>query len=248
MIGSGPRQFQRPASKVTAATSHEPTKRELNDGSVIELREVEPSDKGAIEAGLARLSPESRYRRFFSAQDRFSPSDLRYLTEVDHHDHEAVIAFNEAGETVGVARYVRGTDGDSAEVAVVVADEWQGKGAGTALLERLTKRASENGVERFVALVLQENDDAVELFRSISGDTGTPSRTPEGYIELIIEVPAGDVHGTALGRALHSAASGRVAIHPWRLIKERLQGIQRPSSARASEPESDQEEQSRPDR
>ncbi len=44
-------------------------------------------------------------------------------------------------------------------------------------------------------------------------------------------MPEGHVHGTALGRALHSAASGNVVIHPWRLIKERLQGIQRPSAA-----------------
>ena len=161
---------------------------------MIELREVRADDKDAIAAGFARLSPESRYRRFFSAVDRLSPADLRYLTEVDHRDHEAVIAFDEGGGTVGVARYVRGDDA-SAEVAVVVGDEWQGKGAGTALLERLTERAAENGVERFVALVLQENDDAIELFRSISGDDSTPGRTPEGYLELVIEVPAGKVHG-----------------------------------------------------
>ena len=226
---------------MTGPVSHAPTRRELHDGSVIELREVRADDKDAIAAGFARLSPESRYRRFFSAVDRLSPADLRYLTEVDHRDHEAVIAFDEGGGTVGVARYVRGDDA-SAEVAVVVGDEWQGKGAGTALLERLTERAAENGVERFVALVLQENDEAIELFRSISGDDSTPARTPEGYLELVIEVPAGKVHGTALGRALRSAASGRVVIHPWRLIKERLQGVQRPTAVPEPEDESSPEE------
>jgi GNAT superfamily N-acetyltransferase len=204
----------------------------LLDGSTIELREVRASDKPAIAEAFARLSPESRYRRFFSARDRLSPSDLRYLTEVDHRDHEAVIAFDRSGETVGVARYVRDDDPHSAEVAVAVVDEWQGKGAGTALLERLTERASECGVERFVALVLQENAEALDLFRSISGERSAPTRTPEGYLELVIEVPDGEVHGTPLGRALRSAASGRVDIHPWRLIKERLQGIQRPSSTK----------------
>ena len=216
---------------MSAEASHEPTRRELLDGSWIELREVRTDDKQAIAEGFSRLSPESRYRRFFSARDRLSASDLRYLTEVDHHDHEAVIAFDDAGESVGVARYVRSDDPKSAEVAVAVGDAWQGKGAGTALLERLTERASENGVERFVALVLQENAEALDLFRSISGDETAPKRTPEGYLELVIEVPEGHVHGTALGRALHSAASGNVVIHPWRLIKERLQGIQRPGTA-----------------
>lgn len=213
---------------MTEASEHEPTRRELLDGSTIELREIRSSDKEAIAAGFAALSPESRYRRFFSARDHLSDSDLRYLTEVDHHDHEAVLASDEDGRPVGVARYVRDADGGSAEVAVAVVDEWQGRGAATALLERLTERAAENGVETFVALVLQENAEAIELFRSVSGETTGPRRTPEGYLELLIEVPSGEVHGTALGRALRGAASGKVVIHPWRLIKERLQGIQRP--------------------
>ena len=209
-----------------AAEAHPPTRTDLRDGSSIELREVRPDDKEAIAMGFARLSPESRYRRFFSSLDRLSATDLAYLTEVDHHDHEAVIAFDDGGETVGVARYVRGEEPDTAEVAVVVVDDWQGKGAGTALLERLTERASENGIERFVALVLQENAEAIELFRSIDAETTGPRRTPDGYLELILEVPPGPVPGTALGRALQTAAAGRVVIHPWRLIKERLQAMQ----------------------
>ncbi len=80
---------------MSAEVSHEPTTRELLDGSRIDLREVRADDKQAIADGFSRLSPESRYRRFFSARDRLSPSDLRYLTEVDHRDHEAVIAFDE---------------------------------------------------------------------------------------------------------------------------------------------------------
>ncbi len=219
---------------MTATSPHEPTRRELLDGSVIELREVRASDKDAIATGFDKLSPESRYRRFFSARNRLSASDLRYLTEVDHHDHEAVIASDQHGQPVGVARYVRGDDQASAEVAVAVVDEWQGRGAGTALLERLIRRASENGVERFVALVLEENEEAIDLFRSVSGETGRPRRTPDGYLELVIEVPTGAVHGTALGRALRGAASGSVEIHPWRLIKERLQGVRRPGSAPAA--------------
>ncbi|MCB0875011.1 MAG: GNAT family N-acetyltransferase [Solirubrobacterales bacterium] len=211
---------------MAAPVSHKPTRRTLRDGSVIELREVLPSDKDAIAGGFARLSPESRYRRFFSSLDHLSASDLAYLTEVDPRDHEAVVALDPEGGAVGVARYVRGDDPDSAEVAVVVVDDWQNRGAGTALLERLTERASENGIKRFVALVLQENSEAIELFRSIDAETSGPRRTPDGYLELVLEVPEGHVHGTPLGRALRTAAAGRVDIHPWRLIKERLQAMQ----------------------
>lgn len=211
---------------MAAAVSHKPTRRELRDGSVVELREVRPEDKDALAEGFARLSPESRYRRFFSSMDRLSPTDLAYLTEVDHHDHEAVIALDLDGGPVGVARYVRGYEPDTAEVAVVVVDDWQGRGAGTALLERLGERASENGVKRFAALILQENAEAIELFRSIAPDATDPHRTPDGYLELMLEVPEGRVPGTPLGRALQSAAAGRIDIHPWRLIKKRLQELQ----------------------
>jgi len=211
---------------VAAAVSHKPSRRELRDGSVIELREVRSTDKDALASGFARLSPESRYRRFFSSLDHLSAADLAYLTEVDHHDHEAVIAFDPDGGTVGVARYVRGAEPDTAEVAVVVVDDWQGKGVGTALLERLTERAAENGIGQFVALILQENAEAIELFRSIDAEAGEPRRTPDGYLELVIDVPPGRVRGTPLGRALRTAAAGRVVIHPWRLMKARLQALQ----------------------
>jgi len=215
---------------VAAAVSHKPSRRELRDGSVIELREIRPDDKDALTAGFERLSPESRYRRFFTPLERLSPTDLAYLTEVDHHAHEAVIAFDLEGLPVGVARYVRGHDDATAEVAVVVVDDWQGRGAATALLERLAERASENGIERFVALILQENEEAIELFRSIAPATSRPRRTADGHLELEIEVPSGPVAGTALGRALRTAAAGRVDFHAWRTIRERLRALQPPES------------------
>lgn len=198
----------------------------LRDGSTVLIREVRPSDKAAIVAGFERLSPESRYRRFFSPLKRLTDADLKYLTEVDHHDHEAVIAFEPGGEPVGVARYVRGERPDEAEVAVAIVDDWQGRGAATILLERLIKRARESGIERFVAVVLEENDDAIELFRSLSTSDPKPRRTAAGQLEIILELPADGVSGTLLGRALRSAASGRVVIHPWRMLTRRLQETQ----------------------
>lgn len=213
------------------------SERTLRDGSTIVLREVLPDDKEAIAAGFEKLSPESRYRRFFTAMNRLSSSDLRYLTEVDHHDHEAVLAFSPEGDPVGVARYVRGDEPVEAEVAVAVVDDWQGRGAATALLERLIERASENGIERFVASVLQENADAIELFRSVSPGDPAPRRTAPGQVELLIDLPRGGVQGTLLGRALRSAASGRVEIHPWRLIKDRLQALTEGRSNRENRPD-----------
>jgi GNAT superfamily N-acetyltransferase len=195
----------------------------LHDGSLVQVRPVRADDKAALAAGFERLSPESRYRRFFSPLKRLNESDLRYLTEVDHRDHEALVATSPEGEPVGVARYVRGERPDEAEVAVTIVDDWQGRGAATALLERLVERARANGIERFLAVVLEENSDAVELFRSLAAGDPKPRRTAAGQIELVLELPTGGVSGTTLGRALRSAASGRVVIHPWRLLKRRLQ-------------------------
>ena len=157
----------------------------LRDGSELRVRGVRPDDKAALATGFERLSPESRYRRFFSPLKRLTESDLRYLTEVDHIDHEALIAISAEGEPVGVARYVRGEHPAEAEVAVTIVDDWQGRGAATALLERLVERARANGIERFLAVVLEENADAIELFRSLAAGDPKPLRTAAGQVELV---------------------------------------------------------------
>jgi RimJ/RimL family protein N-acetyltransferase len=187
----------------------------LRDGSSIFIRPIEPGDKSAIVSGFERLSPESRYRRFFSPLQRLSERDLVYLTEVDHHDHEALIARNEHHEPIGVARFVRGGDPHKAEVAVVVVDEWQGRGVATALLTQLADRARHEGVRVFTATILAENRDALGLMEAL-GDprrVGAPSTTTELEMEL---PPLG--LGERLRDALRHAAaglwSGRDPAHP----------------------------------
>src|SRR3954471_23337993 len=66
----------------------------LRDGSQIAIRPIEPADRDALAEGLRRLSPESRYRRFFASVTDLSARDLDYLTRVDHHDHEALVALD----------------------------------------------------------------------------------------------------------------------------------------------------------
>ena len=119
---------------------------------MIAVRPIEPGDKAALAAAFERLSAESRYRRFLSPHGELSAAELRYLTEVDHHDHEALVALDPAtGEGVGVARYVRDrARPESAEIAVA-ADRWQGRGVGTLLLHRLVDRAREEGIRRSTA-------------------------------------------------------------------------------------------------
>ena len=139
----------------------------IRDGSEVDVRPIEPGDKDALRDGFERLSLRSRYERFLSPLDHLSPAMLRYFTEVDHHDHEALVALDpESGRMVGVARYVREDDPERAEAAITVADDWQGRGLGTKLLHALAERAREEGVDKFTALVLARNDDMIDmLFR-----------------------------------------------------------------------------------
>jgi len=157
----------------------------LRDGSTVLIRPIEPEDRDVLASGFARLSEESRYTRFLAPMKRLTPAMLTYLTEVDHHDHEALVAFDDrSGDGVGVARYVR-TDAATAEAAVTVADEWQGRGLGTALTSMLAERALEEGIDRFTAMVLAENRDMIELLESV-GEVETRER--EGPT-LTVEVP-----------------------------------------------------------
>jgi len=179
----------------------------LRDGARLTLRPIAPADKPLILASFERLSEESRYRRFFTTINTLSPSQLDYLVDIDHRDHEAIVAIEPAsGEVLGVARYIRSKqDGESAEVAVTVADDWQGRGVGRALLDRLTYRARQEGVRRYSALVQADNPASLGL---LAGAGETRRRWDTGAVELVVELPPQRGMGARLGRALRAAAAG----------------------------------------
>jgi RimJ/RimL family protein N-acetyltransferase len=155
------------------------------------FRHIRPDDKGRLAAGLQRMSPESRRRRFLMPKPRFSSSELRYLTELDGFDHVAIVAVSAEDPEVfyGVGRFVRlREDPEAAEVAIVVADPLQGKGLGRELGRRLADEARERGVKRFTATLLGENVAAHRLFASISDRL--EARVEGGVEELVAEIAA----------------------------------------------------------
>jgi L-amino acid N-acyltransferase YncA len=179
----------------------------LRDGVRVTLRAIAPEDKPLLAAMFERLSEESRYRRFFATKDELSAAELDYFAGVDHQDHEAIIALEpSSGEALGVARYIRWTDDtEAAEVAVTVADDWQGRGLGRALLDRLTYRARREGVRRFSAFVQSDNQASLGL---VAGVGDTQSQLHGGVVELLIELPPKRGMGAQLTRALRAAAAG----------------------------------------
>lgn len=200
----------------------------FDDGLELLLRPVRADDKRRIAQAFERLSPQTRYRRFFAPMVRLGEQDLRYLTEVDHHDHEAIAAVNpENGMIVAVARYVRSDDPTEAEVAVVVGDPWQGRGVATVLLQRLVGRAREEGIDHFVALVMSDNAEALELFRHLAPGGSRTRRSASGHTELVMSLPEPERIGeSTLGRALRAAAGG-LQINPWSIVRERIGGRHR---------------------
>lgn len=167
-----------------------PSDVQLRDGSHMLIRPVTPEDKALLTRLFSELSLETRYRRFFMAVREMDEARFAFLTELDHHDREALVAVESvSGAGAGVARYVRIGD-DVAEPAVVVADRWQRLGLGSALLERLTSRALEVGIARFRGLVLAENRDAIRLFLHL-GDPISRAQGRELEIEIVLSEPDG---------------------------------------------------------
>ena len=180
----------------------------LRDGSRVRLRQGHSSDRQLLLRGFERLSPDSRYRRFLAAMPKLSEEMVRYLTEIDHRDHEAIAALDErTGEGIGVARYVRNPQRrDVAEVAVTVIDGWQGKGLGTRLLEVLGARARAEGIQSFTALMLAENQEMLSLLRELGAVHDLHSA--DGTVEVTVDLP--EQGPGAVSRLLRATARGEL--------------------------------------
>lgn len=163
-------------------------KLELRDGSQIAIRPIRPGDRDALVEAFERVGPESRYRRFFAPKPRLTERDLDYLVDVDHHDHEALVAVDLATrDGVGVARFVR-TGPDVAEPAIVVVDEWHGRGVATALLRELAERARAEGIRRFESPILASNEEVMHVVAGL-GDVSYRREGGESILEMTL--PAG---------------------------------------------------------
>jgi RimJ/RimL family protein N-acetyltransferase len=139
----------------------------LRDGRAVDVRPLERCDRRLLAAAIRRLSDHSRYLRFASPKPRMTERELDHLVDVDHRDHEALLAIDPlTGRGVAVARYIQvpGEPG-VVELAATVADDWQGIGLGSALLAGLTRRARDEGHAAFRAYVLAMNGRAIAMLR-----------------------------------------------------------------------------------
>jgi GNAT superfamily N-acetyltransferase len=163
----------------------------LRNGTDVVIRPIRPDDKALLARGMAALSPHSARLRFLGPKNHLTLAELRYLTEIDHVDHYALVAVlaDDPSSMAGVGRWVRDVEHpDAAEVAVVVGDCLQGEGLGTALGEALADGARARGIARFTAIMLPENRAAQRLFAHISGRLST--RVDDGVYEIAADLAA----------------------------------------------------------
>jgi acetyltransferase len=147
------------------------------DGVELVMRPIRPEDADLELAFVEALSPQSRRMRFQSGLRTLTPAMLARFTQIDYDREMALVAMeNDEGRMreVGVARYIRLPDGESCEYAIAVADAWQGRGLGYALMLRLIEVARERGVHRMLGWVLTRNSSMLkmcgELGFRITGD------------------------------------------------------------------------------
>jgi acetyl coenzyme A synthetase (ADP forming)-like protein len=151
-------------SNPVAYPAHREADVALRDGSTVQVRPARPSDRESVLDFLRGLSRDSLFFRFFSGGANLEAA-ADWATDVDYEHRFGLIATSGVGHgIVGHAGY-QVTDGDRAEVAFEVADDFQGRGLGTILLVHLAEAAEEQGVAIFEASVLPENFRMAGVFR-----------------------------------------------------------------------------------
>lgn len=223
VVGAAVRAVARRRRATNRVAELGPARLEMADGTPVDLRPMWPDDWVLMESGKARTSRESLHQRFFSVPKLTEPT-LRRLATVDYVDDFAWVALqpdpadpDADGELVGVGRYGRPTGRPgTAEVALLVADDLQGRGLGGRLLVALAVAAEEHGIETFEAVAMASNRPIRRLLTAAGAEWHTD---PTDVAHVATAWPVADVVerlGASTGvaalrglvrRALHPEAS-----------------------------------------
>ena len=172
----------------------------LGDGTPFVIRPIRVDDGDALEAAFQRMSPRSRYLRFFSVRDRLGPDLVERLTDIDHDTHRAwvvadptqpsEVADSNEGLGVAVARLIA-VEGEPgvAEAALVVADDYQGRGFGKLLLDLLIGTAQDTGVTHIRFETLFENRPMRALLKDL--DAAKNAELSDREV-IVYDLPVGD--------------------------------------------------------
>jgi RimJ/RimL family protein N-acetyltransferase len=133
------------------------------EGLRYSVRPIRPDDADRLVAFHSHLSPRTCYLRFFSYHPVLSKTEVERFTHVDYKDRLALVAITD-DRIIGVGRYDRHPGTDEAEIAFVIADEYQHHGIGSLLLDQLVDAARAQGITTFLADTLSENQAMLDVF------------------------------------------------------------------------------------
>jgi acetyltransferase len=156
---------------------------DLPDGQQARIRAIRPEDAELERDFVHRLSEQSRFLRFMFGLQDLSPAMLSRFTQIDYDRELALIVVlplpDGAEQQIGVARYITLPDEDSCEFAIVVSDEWQGKGVARRLFQCLIDIARDRRIKVMTGITLRENTRMIDLSRSLGFTTRSDADEPE---------------------------------------------------------------------
>jgi acetyltransferase len=155
---------------------------EMSDGTTVTIRPIRPEDAGIERDFVNGLSEQSKFLRFMYTLQAITPEMLSRFTQIDYDRELALIAVVDApgGERqAGVGRYTTLPDGETCEFAIVVGDDWQGKGLARRLMNGLIEAARDRRLKWMEGVTLQENGRMLDLARSLGFATSTDREDPE---------------------------------------------------------------------
>lgn len=156
---------------------------ELEGGRRATLRAIRPEDAALEQEFVRRLSEQSRFLRFMFGLQDLTPAMLSKFTQIDYDRELALIVVLHSAQgpqqQIGVARYITFPDGETCEFAIVVSDEWQGRGVARRLFDKLIAAARDRGLRLMTGVTLRENTRMIDLSRSLGFTTRTDADEPE---------------------------------------------------------------------
>jgi GNAT superfamily N-acetyltransferase len=149
---------------------------ETKDGMKVFIRPIRPADESLQRDAFYNFSRETVYYRFFSYLKAMPHEQLKKFVNIDYEEEMALVAVvldSGMEKIVGIGRYIVDRATNFAEFALVIRDDWQGRGIGKALLNSIIEVACKKGLEGFTAYILERNKRMLGLLDK----TGYPYET-----------------------------------------------------------------------
>lgn len=161
----------------------------LKDGSVVSLRPIKATDGYLLIDLVEKLSTNSKYLRFLRPIDSLPENLLYQLTHVNYRSGFALvgtISEDDKEQIIAVARYAYSSEDNNTELAVIVRDDWQHRGLGKSLLEKIVDIGKEHGISRYIALISPQNKIIITTLINLGYKVNCSMRSGIFHVEIIV--------------------------------------------------------------